>query len=171
MMMKNGLRVLSLAAALATAACGGGGEGAAGSGAGGGGGGGRGGGAADPPTFTNVQKILTTSCALSTSCHKGMRPKADLNLEPGMAYLNLLGSDPSVGTMSCEFPGMNRVVPGDPDASLLVAKLTTPPAGAPDMACTSAGGKNERMPMSNDALPMAQIALIRDWVAAGALDD
>ena len=119
------------------------------------------------PTFTNVQTIFTTSCALSTSCHKGSRPKADLNLEPGMAYMNLLGGD-AMGQLSCEFPAMRRVVPGRPDNSLLIAKLTTPPPGPPSAMCTSSGGMNNRDPQFNDALPADQLSLIRNWISGGA---
>jgi hypothetical protein len=167
--MKTSLGAILFGCAFGVLACGsdgGGGGGTAGGGTGGTGGGGTAGGG-DAPTFANVQKIMTQSCSLSTSCHKGMRPKANLNLEEGMAYMQLMG-DGTAGVASCEFPMMKRVVPGNPAMSLLIAKLGTPPSGMVDAACTSAGGKNDRMPMSNDMLPPAQIQLISDWITMGA---
>lgn len=164
--MKSSLIALALSCAVGLG-CGGDGGGGGGSAGGGTGGGGSGGTVA--PTFTNLQALMNTSCSLSTSCHKGTRPKADLNLEPGMAYMELLGD--GSGATSCEFPGMKLVVPGDPDASLVMKKLLMPPSGNPDPMCTSAGGKNERMPMSNAALPADKIELFRAWIAAGAKND
>lgn len=64
---------------------------------------------------TDIQPIFTQNCALS-GCHIGASPPAALNLEAGQAFNNL------VGVASTEMPALNRVQPGDPDASYLFKK-------------------------------------------------
>ncbi len=138
--------------------------------AGAGGGAGSGGGASSaPPTFARVKaEIIAPSCALSSSCHKGTGKAAmALDLDP---YKALMG-DAGTGKAACEFPSMKLVVPGMPEQSLVYLKVTTPPAGAPDAMCAGTGGKNERMPMSSDALEPARLALLKDWIKAGAKND
>ncbi len=144
--------------------------GTAGSGGGGGGGGTGGGGAAAPATFTRVKaEIITPSCALSSSCHKGTgKANMALDVDP---YKVLMGDTPATGKASCEFPGMKLVVPGMPDQSFVYLKVTTPPPGTPDAMCPGTSGKNERMPMSSDMLEPARVALLKDWITAGAKND
>lgn len=56
-------------------------------------------------------------------------------------------------------PGWKRVVPGDPDKSLLLQKLgASPPCGV-------------RMPKDMEALSASQIARIRSWIQDGAKND
>lgn len=70
------------------------------------------------------------------------------------AYDSLVNAE---GSANCG--GEIRVVPGDPDASLLVQKITDPSCG-------------ERMPKdSDDPLPAEDIARIRAWISAGAMND
>ena len=70
------------------------------------------------------------------------------------AYDSLVDAE---GSANCG--GAIRVVPGDPDASLLVQKITDPPCG-------------ERMPMhSEESLSPEAIARIRAWIGAGARND
>lgn len=93
----------------------------------------------------DIQPIFTANCALA-GCHSGTRATADLRLDAGFAYASLL-NPPS--------PISPRVVPKDPDKSLLVQRIegTFPP----------------RMPQGGNPLPQAQIALIRQWISEGAL--
>jgi len=70
-------------------------------------------------------------------------------------YAALLGS--TSASMACA--GRDVVVPGEPDQSLLVLKVSGPPP------C------GNRMPLGGKALSSAQIQLIKSWVAAGANDD
>ena len=116
----------------------------------------------------SLSKSERTICALSSSCHKGMGKAAlALDVDP---YKALMG-DTGAGKAACEFPGMKLVVPGMPEQSLTYLKVTTPPAGAPDPMCAGTGGKNERMPMSGDALEAPRVALLKAWIMAGAKND
>jgi hypothetical protein len=70
------------------------------------------------------------------------------------AYDSLVNAE---GSANCG--GEVRVVPGDPDASLLVQKITDPSCG-------------ERMPKDNeDSLSPETIGRIRAWIGAGAMND
>jgi hypothetical protein len=106
------------------------------------------------PTFTDVSsQILTPIC---TPCHtaNGRSPAGGLNLTSSVAWVNL------VNAASSGKSGATRVVPGDPDGSYLIQKLL----GAPGIV-------GARMPFGGPYLSNAQITLIRNWIAAGALDD
>ena len=64
-----------------------------------------------------------------------------------------------VGVMSTRCPGEPIVLAGDADASVLVVVLE---GGA---ECVKA------MPLGRDALPAAEIAVVRAWIDAGAAND
>lgn len=108
----------------------------------------------DPPTtaFGDVQAILGQSCAFST-CHGS-----------GSGYLQLRGTDADydalVGVTAFAAPDETLVVPGDPDASYLMAKLD----GA-------AGIVGDTMPQGGDLLDASTRDVIRDWIADGAPRD
>jgi hypothetical protein len=96
----------------------------------------------------------TFECA---SCHGAA---AEGGLGPTLAGTRLLIDDvrrqvraPS----SSQQPGLQRVLPGNPDDSYLVRKLE----GGP-------GITGARMPLSRASLPTAQLDLIRLWIAQGA---
>ena|SRR5687767_11653699 len=91
-----------------------------------------------------------------TPCHSdvGRSPAAGLNLKAGSAFSNL------VGVTSSNNPPAVRVVAGNANGSYIVQKLE----GA-------AGIVGERMPRNNAPLSDAQIKMIRDWIAAGALNN
>ena len=72
------------------------------------------------------------------------------------AYGNLV-EEPADGPR-CAGDGRVRVIPGDPDESLLIQKLE----GTQDCG--------DRMPRNRDPLPAASIETIRDWIEAGAAD-
>lgn len=103
----------------------------------------------------DVQPILTTNCA---GCHSpgggALLRGTDLDLREDTSY-GLLVDQPSARE-----PSLTLVVPGDADASLLVAKVSsdTPPVG-------------ERMPRRAPPLTADEISLIRDWIDQGALDN
>ncbi len=100
----------------------------------------------------DIQPIFTTACA---GCHSsgGAADLAGiaLMLTEGEAY-DLLINVPSV-----QDTDLTLVVPGDPDASLLLAKVESdePPVGL-------------RMPRFAPALSDDEIALIRSWIEQGA---
>ena len=106
------------------------------------------------PTLSMIQaQIFDPVC---TPCHTdvGRSPSAGLNLKAGSAFSNL------VGVTSSNNPPAVRVVAGNANGSYIVQKLE----GA-------AGIVGERMPRNNAPLSDAQIKMIRDWIAAGALNN
>lgn len=116
---------------------------------------------AEAPTMTAVMtEVLAPRCTFS-SCHSAPTVAAKLDLSPEHACSAL------VKTASCLFPQQMLVVPGDPDASFLMHKLT----GAhltdlPDGACSSS--TNAPMPFGGSALPADEIELVRAWITNGA---
>jgi mono/diheme cytochrome c family protein len=99
-------------------------------------------------------QIFDPGCA---TCHTdvGRTPSAGLNLKSGSAFANLV-SVPSSG-----LPGAVRVIAGNANNSYLVQKLE----GA-------AGIAGLRMPRNGPPfLTDAQVKMIRDWIAAGALNN
>jgi cytochrome c553 len=103
------------------------------------------------PTFSQIQaQILTPSCV---SCHTddARAPAGTMNLRPGSAHASL------VGVASSGKPGAVRVIAGNPSGSYLVQKLE----GAADIV-------GLRMPRNATPLSDAQVAMIRQWIQAGA---
>jgi len=132
----------SVALLLALAACGGGGEDAPPP-------------APPPPTgiqptLTSIQNnVFTPSCA-KTLCHAGPGAQAGLRLDPGFSW-GLL-----VNVKSSQDMTLTRVIPGNPDSSLLIQKLEgTAPIG-------------ERMPADMLYLQQATVDVIRQWIQDGA---
>lgn len=103
----------------------------------------------------DLEPILTTLCS---TCHRegGIADQAgiDLRLTADVA-LDMLLNDRSV-----QDPSLAFVVAGDADASLVFLKISSdsPPVGT-------------RMPFALAPLDDGQIALIRDWINQGALDN
>lgn len=102
---------------------------------------------------TDVMGVFNASC---NNCHTAGGPPAQLNLDPGVAYANI------VNVPATELGSMDRIEPGDPDDSYLINKLQN--------THVSVGGSGSVMPPSG-ALPQAQINLMRTWVSEGALDN
>lgn len=96
----------------------------------------------------DVQPILDARC---TVCH-GPGGEGGLDLRAPQSHGNLVDfTSPNYGA--------KRVVPGDPDNSVLVDKI-------------EGGGRfGSRMPPIGTALSSADIATIRQWVSDGALPD
>jgi hypothetical protein len=102
-------------------------------------------------TFSQVQsQIFNQSCAFS-GCHAGNAPAAGQNLSEGQAYANI------VGIPSSERPALSRIEPFDPESSYMYLKVI----GDPSIA----GGQ---MPLGGPFLADATIAMLRDWIEAGA---
>lgn len=112
------------------------------------------------PTLTNVQnRVLSLSCSLSGSCHKGASAAGQLNLETGMSHAQLMRASTEVTTKML-------VVAGQPDASYLMDKLLNrnlPTSPNPQDPWTS-------MP-PGVLLEADRLELIRAWIAAGAKND
>lgn len=97
--------------------------------------------------------VLAPTCAVS-GCHSG---PSGPNLPGGM---DLTTADNSFNNLvnlpSVQIPALQRVTPGDADASYLVQKLEG----------TAAGG--QRMPLAGPPLDQATIDVIRAWIDNGA---
>lgn len=106
-----------------------------------------------PPTLAELQEeVLTPSCAFTT-CHAS--PGASgLVLEAGASWGAL------VEVESVDAPGRIFVVPGDPEASYLIAKVRGDP-----------GIVGQVMPSGGGPLEADRVDRISAWISAGALDD
>ena len=106
------------------------------------------------PTWYGVQaNILQRFC---TICHSGSAPPAGLSWEVTQ-YDNIVTG----GRASTEIPGMLEVNPGDPDASYVMWKLRGQgPAGQAIVGV--------RMPATGIPLDPALIAVVEQWIRAGA---
>jgi hypothetical protein len=98
----------------------------------------------------DVQPIFDLRC--TQACHSPPTLNGDLDLSPGASHAELVDV-PADG-----YAGRIRVVPGEPDSSLLYLKLI----GDPDVG--------NRMPLFG-SLDSLRIATIRTWIADGARDD
>jgi hypothetical protein len=124
------------------------------------------GGSSSGPTFSNVYKeiISGSGCNGGSLCHGGMVGNLKMNSKAA-AYMALVDVDamgtnltPMSGKADCKDSGLKRVVPGDPDNSLIMKKLEgSPPCGDP-------------MPPTG-GLSADKIQLVHDWIEAGAKDD
>jgi hypothetical protein len=118
---------------------------------------------AKAPSFSEINKtILSERCTLA--CHSGGDFAAgglDLSLSP---HAVLVDAKPTA--VDCAGSPMKRVVPGNPDASLLYVLVSTKVHG-------EAAPCGETMPLGADraALTQGEIDRIRAWILAGAKDD
>ena len=103
------------------------------------------------PDFAIVQRIFDENCV---SCHNGASNM--VNLMAGAAWTNLVNQlAPPPDT--CGGP---LVTPGDPGASYLYVKLTSP------TPCY--GAQMPRSEFSSVPLPACVIDIVRAWIAEGA---
>lgn len=101
-----------------------------------------------------MARVFRPHCAVP-SCHASADPTGRMRLDEDFPRTSL--RDVAAMGVSCSGQGFVRVVPGDPSRSLLYLKITEdpPPCGS-------------RMPQAADPLPDELIALVREWIAAGA---
>ncbi len=104
----------------------------------------------------DVQPVFTANCAFS-GCHAGSNPTLGLNLSAGQSHGSI------VNVPSQEVPALMRVRPGRPDSSYLVHKIQGTQG--------SVGGFGDRMPLGGAPLTATEVATIRAWIAAGALNN
>ena len=99
-------------------------------------------------------RVLRPHCAIP-SCHASAEPTGRMRLDEDFPRATL--RDIAAMGVSCRDQGLVRVVPGDPAHSLLYRKISedAPPCGS-------------RMPQAAPPLPPELIALVHDWIAAGA---
>lgn len=110
-------------------------------------------------------EILLPKCATSY-CHVATN-RGGLNMtsasEAYMRLVNTKAGDRERDPYSlCKESNLIRVVPSDPDASLLIQKLDPPASG---VVCGKA------MPLNLSPLPAADIARIRRWISQGAANN
>ena len=108
---------------------------------------------ADPiePRLSALQeRIFTPSCS-TISCHGGPHPANGLDLQDGRAHESLVDVESFTGH------GV-RVVPGDPEASLLMRVLEGPVGDIPSMP-------------NGGTLSSAKIDAVYEWIEAGAPAD
>ncbi|MBI3194855.1 MAG: hypothetical protein HYZ34_10380 [Ignavibacteriae bacterium] len=109
------------------------------------------------PKLSNIQtEIFDKSCGMS-SCHGGNA--GGLNLQNGNSYsqlLNVLSNNDGAHS-----PPFMRVLPGKPDSSFLIIKLTNP----------TPSQQGSLMPQVGGALPQEKINVIRQWISNGANND
>ena len=116
--------------------------------------------AALEPTLSNIQKyIFDTTC---TSCHSGDYTAGALDLSEGKSYVQLVNR-------YLQFDAANNilVVPGDPDNSFLLKKLTGTGLGT----INDSDYKGQQMPLGGPYLEEDELTLIRQWIVAGAQND
>lgn len=109
------------------------------------------------PSFRNdIAPVLAASCASTGACHAGPEPRQALNLEPHVAWSEL------VNVPSQFAPSMMLVRPGRPDSSFMFRMLST------DAAYRF---NRPRMPLTRYPLPAPVVETIRNWIANGAADN
>ncbi|MEI8257285.1 MAG: hypothetical protein WCJ30_16550 [Deltaproteobacteria bacterium] len=117
------------------------------------------------PSFSQeIQPILNQSCAVGgSSCHSATGTGGRLRLDPASAYAAL------VGVASTQVPSMRMVEAGHASASFLLNKITGDMYTAVPACSSSTMNCGTRMPMlGGQTLTDAQVALIRQWINAGA---
>jgi hypothetical protein len=105
------------------------------------------------PTYDAIfDDVFARSCGSAStggSCHYGPDPtqaKGGLPLsDPNTAYMALIGT----------LDGRARVLPGEPECSILVQRLESNDAAF-------------RMPVGNNPLPESTRCAVRQWIAMGA---
>jgi hypothetical protein len=107
-------------------------------------------------TFQRIQtEVFDVSCS-SDSCHSSVGQAGGLVLEDGASWDQLMMHAPA-NRFAAEH-GFMRVMPGDPERSFLLAKLTN----------NLAAGEGLPMPYNVAPLDNATIEVINAWIAAGA---
>jgi hypothetical protein len=117
-------------------------------------------------SFGYIQKkILSQSCAIP-GCHASSQDWAfaehKLILSEGQAYANLVNIDPS--NSHAEAAGFKRVMPSNPEKSLLFWKLSCDPS-------LSWNGYGSQMPLGRDPISAGQLEYLKKWIEAGAPEE
>ena len=109
--------------------------------------------ATDPSFAGDVSPIFATAGCTASSCHGGEAGGLTLGSSATSNFTNL------VNVASSSAPAFLLIRPNNPTDSYLVMKLE---------GRQLSGG---RMPLGGQALGSAQIATIRSWISAGAMND
>ncbi len=107
----------------------------------------------EPTTESLVRNVFLPSCGTS-ACHSQPEPQQGLDLSSAEGIARTaIGRPPTIGSAAARFPAI--IVPGDPDASFLIAKITQP--GADD---------GLPMPPTDYMLTDEAVSAVRAWIAA-----
>jgi hypothetical protein len=107
--------------------------------------------------FPTIQKQIFDQSCLAGGCHNSISRAGNLVLVDGQSYQQLVNEQSD--NAAAQQAGLARVTPFQADASFLLIKLTNP-----------APSQGSRMPLSAAPLSSAQIDMIRQWIAGGALE-
>ncbi|MBL9006520.1 MAG: hypothetical protein JNJ46_19850 [Myxococcales bacterium] len=116
-----------------------------------------------PPSYTEVQALMNTSCTFS-SCH-GTGRAGGLSLVASDSYCALVGTrDGATSLLTAKDPFPRRIIPGSRSQSFLYRKLTL-------SAADSGTGKplGQGMP-PNQPLDEKSLDLFGRWIDSGALN-
>lgn len=105
------------------------------------------------PTLTDVQTQVFTPHCTTAGCHDANGTQVNLSLTAGNAYSNLVNVASAFNGVDASKSG-TRVIPNDPDNSVLVRRLE--------------GNIQPSMPYLQPMLDPALIQLVRDWISDGA---
>ena len=107
-------------------------------------------------TFQRIQEQVFNVSCISSSCHSSVGQAGELILEDGHSWAYLVNHTPSNPVSKQR--GMMRVMPGQPEMSLLIAKL------APNLSA----GEGLAMPYGGAPLDPGTVEVIAAWIEAGA---
>lgn len=118
----------------------------------------------------DVRVLFAQRC---TTCHHPGSPinvdiENPFNLDTGLVYANNTWAEEWPDDYATAYPDgryTKNVVPGDPDSSFLMAKLTDDLAGIPDNHGGSA------MPLQVPVLTAPELAAVEQWITNGAQND
>jgi hypothetical protein len=113
-----------------------------------------------PVTFSDVEPIFTFNCS-NGPCH--VDPGGSMGAGEVLTATDLCNSTVNVvATETASSSMMNRITPGDPEASYLFHKLRGTHRLAPAL------GTGCRMPYGSCCLSPQDIGKIREWITEGA---
>ena len=105
----------------------------------------------EPTTEGVWTHVLQPGCGQS-DCHLRPQPQQGVDYyTPESTLKTMVNVQPSVGSAAAVYPAI--VVPGDPDASFLIAKVTVPGVD-----------QGVAMPPSDQQLTEEAVQLLRDWI-------
>ncbi len=109
------------------------------------------------PTLSNVAAVVFQQSCTFNACHGSSGAAGGLDLQTPNLIAELLDHE-VVGN-----PGATLVEPGDPDSSWLFEIMSS---------CAPEGGSGSHMPLNAPVLLSdSSLALVREWIAGGALDN
>jgi copper type II ascorbate-dependent monooxygenase-like protein len=103
-------------------------------------------------------QVFNLSCS-SDSCHSSVGRAGDLILQDGYSWDSLVNHRPSNPVAAAE--GLMRVMPGNADMSLLMAKISS----------NLQAGEGQSMPYNSAPLSTDTIGVMEAWINAGAPKD